>query len=396
MNKKLLETIIESTIKASGAVTTIAVLLIVYFLFTEGIGLFNKPAIQEGFHLVVHPDNPTAQLDVAEIRSIFIDRTITDWSEVSDYEREIIPLQIDYVDNVIPDSILSNEALSVFEKLEMFILQTPGVLAVIPQKFAIGNVVQIDNHSFSSFLFGTDWYPTSEPSPLFGVFPIIMATLLVTAGSIFFAIPIGLMVAIYLAEIAHPRVRELLKPLIELLAGVPSVVYGFFGLVVVVPFIQEAFDLPSGATALAGALMLAIISLPTIITLSDDAIRSVPRHLKESSLALGASHWQTIVSVTIPVALSGISSAAILGVGRSIGETMAVLMVTGNSAQMPTSILDSVRTITATIALELGEAPKDGTHYQALFILGCILFLMTFIINLIASAIAARQPKLKS
>jgi phosphate transport system permease protein len=194
-----------------------------------------------------------------------------------------------------------------------------------------------------------------------------------------------------MTEIGGERIRSILKPLVELLAGVPSVVYGFFGLVVVVPIIQETFNLSSGATALAGAIMLGIISLPTIITLSDDAIRAVPREMREASLALGASKLQTIFKVVVPYALSGITSAAILGVGRAIGETMTVLMVTGNSAQMPTSMLDPVRTITATIALELGEAPKGGNHYQALFVLGCVVFLLTLVINLIAEYVASKK-----
>ena len=390
--------LIESVIRASGTITTIAVLLIIFFLFSEGLGLFSKPAIQEGFEIVVHPNNPITELTATDVRQIFIDQSVTSWAQVGleHYGAPMSLLLLDQVESKIPDSILGNEKLSLVAKIALYIEQTPGVVAVLPEKYQIGKSVFIENLSFGTFLFGKQWYPTSEPAPLFGVFPIIMATLLVTAGAIIFALPIGLMVAIYLAEIAQPIVRGVMRPVVELLAGIPSVVYGFFGLVIVVPYIQEQFNLSSGATALAGAIILAVISLPTIITLSDDAIRSVPADLRASSFALGASHWQTIKNISLPVALSGISSGAILGIGRSIGETMAVLMVTGNSAQMPTSILDSVRTITATIALELGEAPKDGSHYQALFILGCILFVLTFIINLLAAGIASWQPKLRS
>ncbi len=185
--------------------------------------------------------------------------------------------------------------------------------------------------------------------------------------------------------------RKILKPTIELLAGIPSVVYGFFGLVVLVPLIQKTFGLAVGETALAGSLILAIMALPTIITVAEDAMRGTPRAMREASLALGATHWQTIYRVVIPYAGSGISAAVVLGIGRAIGETMAVLMVTGNAAVMPRSLFEPVRTIPATIAAELGEAPAGGAHYQSLFMLGCILFIITMIISITAEMISKRQ-----
>jgi phosphate transport system permease protein len=194
-----------------------------------------------------------------------------------------------------------------------------------------------------------------------------------------------------MAEVSTSRMRSVLKPVIELLAGIPSVVYGFFGLIVIVPFIQNTFDLDTGQTALTGSILLAIMALPTIITVSEDAIRATPRAMKEASLALGANHWQTIVRVIIPYSSSGVAAAAILGIGRAIGETMAVLMVTGNAAVIPHSLLQPVRTIPATIAAELGEAPQGGIHYQALFALGCILFIMTMIINLWVQYISSKR-----
>ncbi|HRI41641.1 MAG TPA: phosphate ABC transporter permease subunit PstC, partial [Bacteroidia bacterium] len=206
-------------------------------------------------------------------------------------------------------------------------------------------------------------------------------------------LPIGLATAIYLAEVADERVRKVLKPVIELLAGIPSVVYGFFGLIVIVPMIHDVFQLPVGETALAGSIVLAIMALPTIITVSEDAIRNTPRAMKEASLALGANRWQTIHRVVIPYSISGISAAAILGIGRAIGETMAVLMVTGNAAVIPHSLLQPVRTIPATIAAELGEAPQGGVHYKALFALGCILFLLTMLINLWVESISRKQKR---
>jgi len=242
-------------------------------------------------------------------------------------------------------------------------------------------------------LTGREWYPTSVPVSRFGVLPLILGTLLVTFIAILFALPIGLITAIYMAEIASDRMRKLMKPVIELLAGIPSVVYGFFGLVVLVPAIQQVFKLPVGETALAGSIILAIMALPTIITISEDSIRSAPVALKEASLALGASHWQSLRLVVIPYAKSGILAAFILGIGRAIGETMAVLMVTGNAAVMPHSIFAPVRTIPATIAAELGEAPFGGTHFKALFALGIILFIITFIFNSLVELIKSKNNK---
>ncbi len=221
--------------------------------------------------------------------------------------------------------------------------------------------------------------------------PLLLGTLLVAFSAILISLPLGLAAAIYLAEIADERIRKFLKPVIELLAGIPSVVYGFFGLVVIVPFVQTTFGLPVGETALAGSLVLAIMALPTIITVSEDALRTTPRVMKEASLALGASKWQTIRKVVIPYASSGITAAAILGIGRAIGETMAALMVTGNAAIMPTTLLQPVRTIPATIAAELGEAPFGGLHFKALFALGCILFIMTLLINLGVEQVSNRR-----
>jgi phosphate transport system permease protein len=218
-----------------------------------------------------------------------------------------------------------------------------------------------------------------------------LGTFLVTLVAILIALPLGLAVAIYLAELADERTRSYLKPAIELLAGIPSVVYGFFGLVVIVPLIKDLFGLSVGETALAGSILLAIIALPTIITVSEDSIKSTPRALKEASLALGATHWETITRVIVPYAINGISAAALLGVGRAVGETMTVLMVTGNAAVIPHSILVPVRTLSATIAAELGEAPQGGLHYQALFLVGCVLFIVTFAFNLFAEYIASRR-----
>ena len=241
------------------------------------------------------------------------------------------------------------------------------------------------------FFLGKEWFPTAQPAAQLGVLPLILGTLWVSFGAILLALPLGLAAAIYMSEVAKPKVRNIMKPLIELLAGIPSVVYGFFGLVVIVPLIQKLFDLPVGETGLAGSIVLGIMALPTIITISEDAMRNTPRAMKEASLALGASKWQTIYKIVIPYSISGITAGAILGIGRAIGETMAVLMVTGNAAVIPHSILVPMRTIPATIAAELGEAPDGGLHFKALFALGCILFIITLFINLTVEYVSGRN-----
>ena len=185
--------------------------------------------------------------------------------------------------------------------------------------------------------------------------------------------------------------RNVLKPVVELLSGIPSVVYGFFGLIVIVPLLQQTFNLPVGESGLAGSIVLAIMALPTIITVSEDAMRNCPRSMREASLALGASQWQTVYKVVVPYSVSGIASGVVLGIGRAVGETMAVLMVTGNAAVIPHSILEPLRTIPATIAAELGEAPAGGAHYQALFLLGVVLFFITLLINFAVEAVSKRK-----
>ncbi len=242
---------------------------------------------------------------------------------------------------------------------------------------------------FLSFVTGKFWYPTSVNAQ-FGLLPLFLGSLIVTAGAILFSVPLGIASAVFISELANPKVADFLKPFVEILAGVPSVVYGFFGLVVLVPFMRETFNLPTGQTALAGSIMLGLMALPTIISISEDAISSVPSSLKQGSLALGATRWQTIYKVTVPAALSGISAAVMLGMGRAIGETMTVMMVTGNTAIIPSfpgGILDPVRTMTATIALEMGEVPQGSDHFHALFAVGSVLFIVTFLINLLADAI---------
>jgi phosphate transport system permease protein len=241
----------------------------------------------------------------------------------------------------------------------------------------------------ANFLLGTDWAPTAAV-PLYGIFPLILGTLLVTIGAMVFAVPLSIGCAIYISELASPRMKNILKPAIELLAGIPSVVYGFFGLIVLTDFIRVTFDLPTGETWLAASVLLGIMTLPTIVSVSEDAISSVPHEYKEGSLAIGATRWQTISRVLVPSALSGIAAAIILGIGRAVGETMAVMMVAGNAAIIPDpiwNILSPLRTLTSTLGIEMGEVPVGSEHYSALFGVAVVLLLITLFINLSAVAI---------
>ena len=234
-------------------------------------------------------------------------------------------------------------------------------------------------------LFGGRWYPIED---LYGLWPLLVGSFLVTVGAVIIAVPLGLTAAIYLGEIAPAWQREILKPLIEILAGIPSIVLGFFGWVALAPFVQ-AMGAPTGLTAFSGSLILAYMALPTIISITEDALYAVPREYRDGSLALGATQWQTIWRVVLPAARSGIVVAVMLGVGRAIGETMAVLMVTGNAANIPAlgpaAFFQPVRTMTATIAAEMGEVAQGSLHYSVLFGIGIVLFIITFGLNSLAS-----------
>jgi phosphate transport system permease protein len=242
----------------------------------------------------------------------------------------------------------------------------------------------------ADFLFGKSWYPISEPARL-GILPLILGSLLVTFGATLISVPIGVGCAVYIAEVAPGRIKELLKVGIELLAAIPSVVIGFIGMVTLVPLVKNIFHLPTGLTALSGSIMLAFMAMPTIVSIAEDALYAVPKSYKEGAFALGATHWQTIWRVSLPAASSGILAAVMLGIGRVIGETMAVMMITGNAAVIPQSILQPVRTLTATIAAEMGEAVVGSEHYFALFAIGIVLFIISFIINVGADLFLHRK-----
>jgi phosphate transport system permease protein len=244
-----------------------------------------------------------------------------------------------------------------------------------------------DDFSLSEFLFSQEWYPTSASNVRYGTFALTVGTFSVTALAMLIAVPFGLGAAIYLSEFCHSRVRETLKVVIELLAAIPSVVWGFVGLTVMSRLIVRTTGAPVGVNVLNGGIILALMSVPVIVSIGEDALKAVPDSYREAGIALGATRWQLVYRVLLPAARTGLLAAVLLGVGRAVGETMAVLMATGHAVHIPRGILDSVRTLTANIAAELGEAPAGSDHYRVLFLTGLLLFLITFAVNLTADLV---------
>lgn len=243
------------------------------------------------------------------------------------------------------------------------------------------------------FLTGTQWNPDNDNNADYGILPLLASTCLVTAGAMIIAVPLGICTAAFLSEFAGKRLQNFLKPAIEMLAAIPSVAIGFLGIIIVGPGIAKLFGIQSGLNALNGSVLLAVMSLPTIITIAEDAIHAVPLSYREGSYALGADKWATLFKITLPAAKPGLIAAIMLGMGRAMGETMTVLMATGNAAAFPKGFLTSVKTITATIAIEMGEVPYQTTHYFALFAIAAVLFIITLAINLIGESAINRVRK---
>ncbi|HNZ00442.1 MAG TPA: phosphate ABC transporter permease subunit PstC [Anaerolineaceae bacterium] len=242
-------------------------------------------------------------------------------------------------------------------------------------------------------LFSTRWYPIED---YFGILPLVGGSILVTLGATLVAIPLGIGTAVYISEVAPAWIKEILKPMVEILAGLPSVVLGFLGILVAVPFLRRFLNLPTGLTALTGSIMLGLIAVPTIVSIAEDALNTVPQSYRQAALAVGATPWQTIWGVTLPAARSGVLTAIMLGVGRALGETMAVMMVTGNAPVLPTSlqsIIMPIRTMTATVASEMGEVAQGSAHYHVLFFIGIILFVLSLGINIAASSVSMKSRK---
>lgn len=279
------------------------------------------------------------------------------------------------------------------EKLIEWVIRLCGISAIL---FVFGIFFFVFREGagflFTKFnpreFFGSiDWIPTSQVQPRYGALALIVGTLSVTSLAMVLAVPFGLGAAVFVSEFCAGRLRETLKIVIELLAAIPSVVWGFIGLSVMSPLIIETFDTPIGVNLLNGAILLALMSVPIMVSIGEDALKAVPDSYREAALALGATRWQMVFRVLLPAARNGLLAAILLGVGRAIGETMAVLMATGHSIRIPQSVFDPVRTLTATIAAELGETPKGSDHYQVLFLIGVLLFAITFVVNLTADLV---------
>lgn len=289
----------------------------------------------------------------------------------------------------------NNKSKYFIESLTEKIFLISASVAVISLLLIIGFVFYkglrpfiIEGYSFWDFIFGTQWIPSANK---YGILPMIVASLGATIGALLIGVPVGILTSIFIAEIAPKKIAKIMSGAVELLAGIPSVLYGVFGLAIIVPTIQEAFNLPKGQSLLAVIIVLAIMMLPTVITVSETAIRAVPNAYKEGSLALGVSKTETIFKVIVPAAKSGIMTGVVLGIGRAIGETMAVILVAGNTPVIPSSIMDSVRPLTTNIALEMGYA--FGTHQEMLFATGVVLFTFILILNLVLSKLSNKGGK---
>ncbi len=276
-------------------------------------------------------------------------------------------------------------------------IQTTGVVAVVLVVMIFLFLIREGLPAFVevplSSLLAARWYPIEGH---FGLLPLIAGSLMVTLGAAIIALPLGVATAIFIAEIVPDWAREILKPFVEVLAGIPSVVIGFMGMVVIAPFFRVALNIPTGLTAFTGIVLLAWMALPTVVSVVEDVLDTVPRTYRDAGLALGLTQWQTIAKIVLPAGRSGILTALMLGVGRAIGETMTVMMVTGNAPRIPKSPLDvfaPVRTMTATIAAEMGEVAQGSTHYHVLFAVGLTLFVITFVVNLAAASVVFRSTK---
>lgn len=285
------------------------------------------------------------------------------------------------------------------EKIIEFIIRAGGYSSIVLIAAILFFILKesfpflVNRFDFTEFFFSTNWNPASVNKITYGVLALFVGTLAVTVISMLIAVPLGLATAFYISEFCHPKTREIYKILIEFLAAIPSVVWGFVAIMMINPLIINVFHVPIGLNVLNASIILALMSLPLIVSVGEDALRAVPETYREAAEAMGATKWEVATRVLLPAAKNGLMAAALLGVGRALGETMAVLMATGHSIQIPHSIFDPARTLTATIAAELGESPKGGEHYQALFAIGLLLFILSFIVNITADYLIRGRGK---
>lgn len=285
------------------------------------------------------------------------------------------------------------------EKIIEFIIKAGGLSSIVLIGAILFFILKeslpflIGAFDFKEFFFSPEWYPASVVKIRYGILALLVGTVLVTVISMLIAVPLGLACAFYISEFCSPNLREVYKILIEFLAAIPSVVWGFIAIMMINPMIINLFNEPIGLNILNASLILALMSLPLIVSVGEDALRAVPETYREAAEAMGATKWEVATRVLLPAAKNGLMAAALLGVGRALGETMAVLMATGHSIQIPNSIFEPGRTLTATIAAELGESPKGGEHYQALFAIGLVLFILSFMVNLTADYLIRGRKK---
>ena len=393
------------------SITAIATLAgIAFFLFKEAVPTFTKQYATSIYTYVpvVNRDNQIWKKSINrdKLRAVFSGE-ITNWQKLGGEDKKILVVSYSettpegrkWVEKLLKGGSLAPNAIKVETAREMqrAIIRNKENAIGFMDREEIGRGIKefslTTRVGLFEFLFGKSWYPPPNEPPSFQILPILLASIIVTFVAAVIAIPLGVGCAIYMSEIAHPKTNEILKPVIELFAALPSVVIGFFGMVVVAPFLQKHFDIPNGLNLTNASILLAFMAVPTIASVSEDALRAVPQSLKEASYAVAATKWETTWRVVVPAALSGISAAVILGLARSIGETMVVLMVAGGAAMIPTGLFDPVRPMTAAIAAEMGEAPRDGMHYHALFAIGVTLFIMTFCFNLLADFISKRYKE---
>lgn len=368
-------------IRLSGATTTLVLVLLAYFLFREGLPVLWKSPLGD-LQVAVHPDNPIRSLSPEQIEAIH-EGKIRRWSQLGGYDDTLYwvhPYNLPFQDTMPLRAYLDSCA------------RLRGIIMAFPESWIPPTLklIEVEVYSIGAIVGGTRWAPTQHPLPSVGIAPLIVGSLLVGVLALIGVVIWGLPMSIYLAEFMHPRWRQRLKSLLEVGAAMPSVVVGFWGLVVVVPKVRTLFNLSVGETAFTTALLLSFFVLPFFTLLVEEAIEQVPSYLKEASYGMGATQWQTILRVVLPYVMPQIGAALLLTFGRILGETMIVLMVSGNAATMPTSIFDSVRTLPATLAAELGEAPMGSYYYHMLFFLGIVLFLLTLALNLLGQYIQLR------
>ena len=372
--------------QAAAGTTFLVLIGITVFLFREGLpALWRSPYAELRF--AVHPDNPIQSLDTQTARALLQGKTT--WSEIQGPDAPVVAVHLANMERYIAPTATPAEIRAAIDSLAKF----PGVFLALPPTLLPPNVrlIEIPWRPWRELFLSLHWSPTYEPIPSVSVWPLVVGSLWVSLIGLALVVPLGIAMAIYAAEILPRRLYYPLKVLWELLAGLPSVVVGFWGLVVLVPAVKELFNLSAGETALTAGLLLGWMTLPLMASLTEEALQAIPRLLSESSYGLGATQWQTILRLKLPYIRTSLLTAGLLSAGRILGETMVVLMVSGNSPLLSWSPFQPVRTLPATLAAELGEAPVGSYHYQVLFLLGAILLLLTLSLNLTAYFIRPRH-----